>query len=542
MTVGSQSFKAIFLRYNLHIRDRISIYPGIFSWILTITILVSFAILNISWHKLAIPDTPEIDGYFFQADRILNGEAYQDLYHPPLFTLLTANFSRLLGVNTLLAGSLVSAISVAIFSLLTFWLARYYLVFAYALLAQVLIGIDWLVFRMGVSAGTDALFAVLALSILLALVIRQKQPDSHTNKTIGTVLLGLLFGLMLLTRYNALFFLPLVAAGLLLEKKPWWRKVQSSLLFLGIVLLVCAPWLMYNLKFNGSMFANENWRNLALALYGENDFSYLDRAPFSGYIDVIAHDPQRTINLWKENILFSIGIIPFLHSSSPLLALLLPLGVITFYKKGEAGKLFLLYFVGCLLSFGLTFRYYPRFLLPMLPISVLFCSVGLEKLMSAHTKDKRFRIIILDAIIIAPLVLTYFFGRQTILAQPKREVELLNRLVMEGRLYDEKLAVMSTFPYADYFTNSPESLTYTWVPHYDPNFPKSLVTKAISEGAEFILVSDRTTIGAIRDGSIESFVPDCWKIWVSEEDSSGVIRIYHNNCVSPTGQAESSFL
>lgn len=542
MNIKSQNLQAIILLNNWNVGDRIRIKPGLFSWILTITILASFAILNITWHKVAIPNTPEIDGYFYQADRLLNGEAYQDLYHPPLFTLLTASFSRLFSVNTLLAGSLVSSISLAFLSLLTYRLARYFLAFLYALLAQVLIGIDWLVFRLGVSAGTDALFAVLALSILLILVIRQKRPDSFASKTTGTILLGLLFGLMLLTRYNALFFLPLVAAGVFFNNKSWGRKFQSCFLFLGIVLLVCAPWLLYNLKFNGSMFANDNWRNLALALYGENDFSYLDRAPFNGYLDVIARDPQRIINLWKENILFSIGIIPFLHSSSPFLALFLPLGVIAFLKKGESGALFLLYFVGCLLSFGLTFHYYPRFLLPLLPISVLFGLVGLEKLMSAHTQDKRLRIMILDAIIIAPLVFTYFFGRQTILAQPKREVEFLNRLVMKGRLYDEKLAVMSTFPYADYFTNSPGSLIYSWVPHYDPNFPKSLVTKAMSERAEFILVSDRTTIGAIRDGSFESVVPSCWKIWESEEDASGIIRLYHNDCGSPTGQTQSLFL
>ncbi len=530
------------LNSDLNIGDRIRINPGLLSWILAITILAFFALLNITWHKVAIPDTPEIDGYFLQADRLLSGQAYQDLYHPPLFTLLTAIFSKLMFVNTLLAGSLVSSISLAIFSLLTFGLARYYLAVGYALLAQILIGLDWLVFRMGVSAGTDALFAALALGILLLLVIRRKQPDSYIGKSTGVVLLGLLWALSFLTRYNALFFLPLIAAGIYLDKKPLRRRFYSSVLFFVTVCLVCVPWFLYNLYVNGSMFANENWRNLALALYGKHDFSYLDRAPFAGYLDVIVHDPQRVINLWKDNILYSVGIIPFLHSSSPFLALFIPLGVIIVIRRNEHGELFLLYFAGCLLSFSLSYQYFPRFLLPLLPICLLFGLVGLEKYLTDHSKYRRLRIITMEAVLITPLILTFYFGRQTILAQPKREVELLNQLVNGPSQSGSQLSVLSTFPDGDFFTRSPESLRYSWAAHYDPNFPESLVNRSVTERAEFILVSDRTTVGAIRDGRIDSVLPECWKILKSEVDASGSIRLYHNECKYPDSQTESPIL
>ena len=72
----------------------------------------------------------------------------------------------------------------------------------------------------------------------------------------------------------------------------------------GAAVLVLLPhWALRYAQF-GNPFYDENWKNLALKLYGWPDWSYLERVPFRSLAAVVAHDPAAVLRggmaeLWR---------------------------------------------------------------------------------------------------------------------------------------------------------------------------------------------------------------------------------------------------
>jgi len=69
------------------------------------------------------------------------------------------------------------------------------------------------------------------------------------------------------------------------------------------VVVLLPHWALRYAQF-GNPFYDENWKNLALKLYGWPDWSYLDRVPFRSLAAVVAHDPAAVLRgglaeLWR---------------------------------------------------------------------------------------------------------------------------------------------------------------------------------------------------------------------------------------------------
>jgi len=341
--------------------------------------------------------------------------------------------------------------------------------------------------------------------------------------------LGVLLGIVYLTRYIAIFLLPVAIIGVWVGASSWSKRLISLGLLMSSALLVILPWLIYNTAANGSSFASENWRNLALALYGSGDFNYLDKAAFDGYLAILFADPAGVIKLWVDNALNTVKAVFFLHTSSIFLAVFLPVGIFHLAKHSISGRVILIYALVYPLSFILSFQYFPRFLLPVIPVMIMLAVVGVSQLFGFRPIPQWIRVIIVEMILIAPLI--YLFGdvRAVLATQPVTEMDAVNELIAAYQ-GPGAIKLSSTYRFVDYFSSAPESLQHTWMPEFASGFPETLLASVESSQADFVLVSDRTTSGALRDGSIDRLLPDCWIVIDIRRDISGETRIYTNDC------------
>jgi hypothetical protein len=128
-------------------------------------------------------------------------------------------------------------------------------------------------------------FAALAGASLLAGLAYLERPAART-----AAIAGLAWGLAAFTRSNALFLLPALAAAWLLAPRAGRRFAHLAAGAAAALPPLAAHWALRAAAF-GDPFHDENWKNLAWKLYGYPDWSYLDRVPFAGLLDVVRADP-----------------------------------------------------------------------------------------------------------------------------------------------------------------------------------------------------------------------------------------------------------
>jgi uncharacterized membrane protein YvlD (DUF360 family) len=240
------------------------------------------------------------DSYVVQARAFLDGAIAVDPYRGPVYPILLALFSLpmgLVGAGMFEAGIVLSALSAAVTLYFTQRLLSRWLSAPVALAATLLAALNWVFVRYSYTTGNDMPFAALATAALCAFFA----PRAGTR--LRPLALGILCGVVYLTRYNGVA-LPLVMfAGVLLFDLwdlPWKRRVRACVLLAAGFAAVLSPWALYCKAETGRYVYNENYRNVAYGAYMTTEGTteeFLARHPgeFTGYRDVLSYDPGRLL-------------------------------------------------------------------------------------------------------------------------------------------------------------------------------------------------------------------------------------------------------
>jgi hypothetical protein len=289
-----------------------------------VALWLALALFGQRVHWVEEAGTAERDGYVGKAELLLSGSLPRDPYRPLLYPLLAAALAPLAG-GAFAAARLLSNLAAAALAWLAWAHGRRLGGIASGAWAMALVAANPNLWILGQHVSTDMLFAALAAASLLA-GLRYLQAPAPAPALAA----GLALGLAAFTRSNALFLLP----GLLAA---WWlapaaapappaskpagqagpppaspsrgagrgrRRLAHLALAAAAAVLALAPhWALRQAQF-GSPFYDENWKNLALKLYGYPDWSYLDRVPFRSAAEVVAHDPLAVLRggaaeLWR---------------------------------------------------------------------------------------------------------------------------------------------------------------------------------------------------------------------------------------------------
>ncbi len=273
--------------------------------------------------------------YIPHAKEILKGNFPIDDYRGPLYIILLAILGFAIG-NFLSAGIVISTIS-----------ASAALYFIYKILLKLINPIAALVIILFTAfnhtfveytygAGTDMLFNA-SLTALLYVLIKNE------NKTWSKVIkIAIISSIAYLTRYNAIFLIFAVPAGIFLMNKNETVK-KNTIMSVGYVLIffICImPWGIYTLIQKGEILYNKNYQNIAISIDAESGINwekeYLEKAQkYSSYSELIINEPLpllKTISLnlfyhlyfdlknligWHLSIFFLPGIFVFIKQKSP---------------------------------------------------------------------------------------------------------------------------------------------------------------------------------------------------------------------------------
>jgi hypothetical protein len=246
-------------------------------------------------------ETDYVDGFLQEAERALSGAPLTLEWHPPLYALtlaLVQSFTHdWFGTGILV--SYLSAIPVIVCSFLFLgrvagaaagWGAVLGLASSSAFLAY------------AVSATSDVFFLALFMGSLLFVLLAIE--TRHPLYWAGS---GLVIGLALLTRSNAITLVLLFAAPLLCEATMRQKRGYMGLMLLGLALPL-GLWGLHALSSGSPLLPTRNHVNLALTYFvdGPDRISRFARQQvegrFTGLLDVLLHDPARIAVVYVKDL------------------------------------------------------------------------------------------------------------------------------------------------------------------------------------------------------------------------------------------------
>jgi hypothetical protein len=263
----------------------------------TLLLFAALAAFGSRWHWVEEAGSAERDGYVAQAEEILAGELPSDPYRPAFYPLATAALARC-GVSPFTAARLLSEAAAALLAALAFLFARRLAGTPAGWLAFVATAVNPNLWILGQHVTTDVPFAALAAATLAAAFAYLEHPGWRPALATGVAL-----GLAAFTRANAVFLLPALAVA-------WWlappagRRLRHLAAAIATAFALFVPHLVLRAAVFGHPLHDENWKNLAFKLHGFPDWSYLDRVPYDGLLDVVLSDPGAVVagflsELWR---------------------------------------------------------------------------------------------------------------------------------------------------------------------------------------------------------------------------------------------------
>lgn len=340
----------------------------------SLTLFALLAVHGARAHPMEIVDGAEQDQHVAQVDRFLAGELPRDPIRPPLYPLLAAAVASL-GLEPFAAARAVSNGASAALAALAWGIARRLGGPVSGWIAFALVAAHPFVWTGGQEATTDPLFAALgALSWLCALEWLAR-PERRMAVAWGAAL-----GLAWLTRGSAIFLLPGFLLLPLFARRAGGEERGRRRHDLVAAALACVavglPLLALRWDQFGDPFHDENWRSLAFKLYGEGDWSYLERAPFGGVLGVVAADPGRFVVGGLEQLLVLLRSGARMLFGHVAVALSAVAGLALARRRSSA-----LWLATAALTYGiaLAFAFYSwhRFLSILLPVALAFVAVSL---------------------------------------------------------------------------------------------------------------------------------------------------------------------
>ncbi len=442
-------------------------------------LFAALALFGARYHWVEEAGTAERDGYVAQAEELLAGRLPRDAFRPLLYPLAIAGLSRASGLEPFAAARFLSNLAAAALAWIAWAMGRRLGGARSGAFAMALTAVNPNLWRIGQHVTTDMPFAALAAAALLAGLAYRERPRAATAAAAG-----LAWGLAAFTRGNAIFLLPplLVAWWLAGRRRGEDGKspagARRAMVHLGAAaaaaLAALVPhWTLRAAAF-GDPFHDENWKNLAWKLYGYPDWSYLERVPFAGALELLRADPGAVLRGGAAELgRFALEGLPQLFGTWAHVGLLAA-GAVVALKRPEIRRraLWLLAAGGLfLVATATAFFTWGRLLLVLLPIgNAVACApwwrdsqrgaMGLareaadERAPQWRTRAAGALVTVVLAALVALLALKTFAFRLPVFVanHPYTEVAVLRRL--DARL-PAGASLAGTSPFLDRYLTHP---------------------------------------------------------------------------------------
>ena len=362
-------------------------YAGV---VLAVTYFVIMLIVSLKYHIVGDynVETDFYWSYIPQAKHILEGTIPIEDYHGPVYPIVLA-FISFLTKDLFHGGVILSTLTASVSLFFIFELLKKLFRADVALIGTLMVAANTTFVRYTYTAGTDMVFVAFATASTYFL-LRDEQ-----LRWPAIALSAFFAALGYLTRYNGLSAAVGVPAAILLanpfqlERK---ERIRAAGVFLGVFLVVIAPWGIYCLVQKGSFFYNRNYLNIAYEMFakgriGWDQYWYGDAQKFTSLTQVVFADPGRFISTLAQNFVE--------HAVSDFKLLLgwytgifSLLGVYGFIKYRPSVRI-LSYFIIGIAFFGvlLLVFYGERFSMFLLPI---YAALALKALTAPSLAQYRF--------------------------------------------------------------------------------------------------------------------------------------------------------
>ncbi|MCA8943339.1 MAG: glycosyltransferase family 39 protein, partial [Planctomycetes bacterium] len=233
-------------------------------------------------HPVPSEFTAEPDGYLTAIEQIRACEVPVRVYQPLLYPALGAVLTSVVG-DEFASARFLSTIAAGFALWLTYRLGRQFERPVVGVWASALLAVSPVFFQHAMFATTDATFLALTLAAL-GTIARVSRGDDRWRTC---VLAGVWIGLAWSTRYVGIALVIPVLFAVRGRRLVRWSNVG-----LGAI-LAALPQFAVNLWNFGSPTYSEDWRNLAMKLDGNMDWTMLHPRPLAqeGWWEVIAAQP-----------------------------------------------------------------------------------------------------------------------------------------------------------------------------------------------------------------------------------------------------------
>jgi len=432
-------------------------------------------------------ETDFYGAYAPQADSFLHGRIEIDAFRGPLYPIavgLVHVISSLFGADLYTSGKILSGLSAG---LTLFFACRIALTLFSPFVALGVLALTMLnpVFvRYTYTAGNDMFFLfilMLALNVLLSGRFGWRR----------VALTGLLCGLAVLTRYNAIGLIAGVAASIVfvnIWKTAWRRRIVAAALCLSVCFAVYLPWGLYCKAEKGRFIYNQNYENLALGVYvdSQNDvrpFLLTNREKLNGVIDVVLLDPPRFfrkslsgvfVNWWRmsEAITWPVVILS-----------LIGLGVLLIRRPGRPQVAWLVCTLTSFLILAPIF-FSPRFYLFHIPISAAMAMYALAAFGDSVRARPRWRHVagvVFPALMISGTAHAIAYNKIYIRGQGFNPICELGQGFAARRPMDRGKTVIARKPHFGYYAG------LVTIPFPPVDTYEALVEQARASGADYLL-------------------------------------------------------
>jgi 4-amino-4-deoxy-L-arabinose transferase-like glycosyltransferase len=430
-------------------------------------------------------ETDFLGSYALEARDFLAGKPYTYSYQPPGYALLLAGASFLVR-DLFLAGKLISAVAAALFGWLTYLLLRDLFDRPTALAAivmcfPVLLPHSFL-------AVTDVIAAA-AIALTFWILLRR-----HAFTSTTCFATGLSAGAAYLLRTEGMFLVAGVALSLLfvsLNNEPFTSRLRHCGLFLGGVLLITLPWLIYNWARNGSPVASDTHLIIAAHFYNPAGDTWQEAQNqeglrFRSVLQVLTYNPLLILKRYLKDVLYWNPL--QLATEGLQFPAYLFAGAGFVWLIQDLSRRRLVYFGVCLLGYfslglaGFRFRYFLYFL----PVLFLMVSYALfHKDLLIRRPDLPFLKIPAGWAIVAILALclsaqAYKQVRQTLNTEPRYLLDAAKFLRERSSPND---IIIARKPHIAYLSNLRQEF-------YPLDTADQYLAKAREIGARYLVYSD----------------------------------------------------
>jgi len=243
-----------------------------------------------------------------------------------------------------------------------------------AILGSILLSFDWIVFTYSRVVHTELPFMLFGILFLLALFnFRERKSDYF--------LISLFFALSYLTRYQALYTLPIIACAYMFMKTKSLKATAKHITVMAIIFLVLAsPWLIRNIQVAGGPFTNDIGY-LITAHYGGRDFSHyiysLDTKPET-FFKVLLGNPLLAAKEYVNTFTGLIMQTPLLVFSNPLLFFFALIGAINYRNYGKKEEMFAIFLYIIITYATMSFTLpIARYIYNLIPIYAFLSATGI---------------------------------------------------------------------------------------------------------------------------------------------------------------------